>query len=106
LQRDFLWGGMADGFKFHLVSWTKVCTLIAEGGLGVQNLLVFNLALLGSGCGATMRERPNEGWLWILNMAVHGVSGVLMRSMSRMGWGSRKILGGSVENYLATLDLR
>jgi len=34
------------------------------------------------------------------------VSGVLMRSMSRMGWGSRKILGGSVENYLATLDLR
>jgi hypothetical protein len=22
LQRDFLWGGVGDEFKFHLVSWS------------------------------------------------------------------------------------
>jgi hypothetical protein len=35
-----------EEFKFHLVSWSKVCSLIFMGGLGVQNLLLFNCALL------------------------------------------------------------
>jgi hypothetical protein len=46
LRRNLLWGGIGEKFKFHLVSWSKVCTSIFEGGLGVQNLLVFNWALL------------------------------------------------------------
>jgi len=24
IQRDFLWGGLGDEFKNHLVSWSKV----------------------------------------------------------------------------------
>jgi hypothetical protein len=32
LQRDFLWGGVGDEFKFHLVNWSKVCTLKAAPG--------------------------------------------------------------------------
>jgi hypothetical protein len=51
LQRDFLWGGIGDEFKYHLVSWSKVCNLISESGLGIRNLVKFNLALLGK-------------WLW------------------------------------------
>jgi len=47
LQRDFLWGGLGEEFKFHLVNLSKVCSPISEGGLGVRNLLVFNRALLG-----------------------------------------------------------
>jgi hypothetical protein len=31
LQLDFLWGGIGEEFKFHLVSWSKVCTLISKG---------------------------------------------------------------------------
>jgi hypothetical protein len=31
-----------------------------------------------------MRERPYGGCLWILNMLLHGVGGVQMRSMGRM----------------------
>jgi hypothetical protein len=26
LQRDFLWGGLGDEFKFHLVHWSQICT--------------------------------------------------------------------------------
>jgi hypothetical protein len=47
LQRDFLWGGMGEEFKYHLVSWEKVCTPILNGGLGIRNLVLFNRALLG-----------------------------------------------------------
>jgi hypothetical protein len=51
LQRQFLWGGIGEEFKFHLVNWMKVCTPVKEGGLGIRNLIVFNRALLGK-------------WLW------------------------------------------
>jgi hypothetical protein len=51
LQRDFLWSGLGEEFKYHLVSWSKVCTPVLEGGLGTRNLLMFNCALLGK-------------WLW------------------------------------------
>jgi hypothetical protein len=51
IQRDFLWGGLGEEFKYHLVSWSKVCSPISEGGLGIRNLMVFNRALLGK-------------WLW------------------------------------------
>jgi hypothetical protein len=40
-----------EEFKFLLVSLSKVCTIIYEGGLGVWNLLSFNRTLLGK-------------WLW------------------------------------------
>jgi hypothetical protein len=48
----------------------------------------------GSGFGAMlMRERPYGWWLWILNTVASGVGGVLMRSMSRMGWSFEKYEG-------------
>jgi hypothetical protein len=51
LQRDFLWGGLNEQFKYHLVSWPKFCMQISEGGLGIRNLLRFNHTLLSK-------------WLW------------------------------------------
>jgi hypothetical protein len=36
LQRDFLWSGMGDSHKFHLLKWTKICEPIRSGGLGVK----------------------------------------------------------------------
>jgi hypothetical protein len=47
LQQDFLWGGIGEEFKNHLVTWAKVCSLASERGLGIKNLMVFNHALLG-----------------------------------------------------------
>jgi hypothetical protein len=52
IQRDFLWGGLGEESKIHLVRWSKVCSPISNGGLCIRNLLLFNHALLGKyGCG-------------------------------------------------------
>jgi hypothetical protein len=47
LQQDFLWDEIVKEFKCHLVSWSKVFSPISKGDLGVQNLRIFNCALLG-----------------------------------------------------------
>jgi len=47
LQREFLWSGMGDETKFHLVNWHRVCSPIKASGLGVHNIIKFNQTLLG-----------------------------------------------------------
>jgi hypothetical protein len=47
LQRKFLWSGMGDETKFHLVNWHRVCSPIKAGGLRVRNVIKFNQTLLG-----------------------------------------------------------
>ncbi|RVW83230.1 hypothetical protein CK203_039628 [Vitis vinifera] len=51
LQRDFLWLGVGEGKRDHLVRWDVVCKLKTIGGLGLGNISWRNLALLGK-------------WLW------------------------------------------
>ena len=47
LKRDFLWSGMREDLKLHLVGWDTVRTPIANGGLGIRKLTTINKALLG-----------------------------------------------------------
>ena len=51
LERDFLWSGIGDDRKIHLVNWSKVCRPVKNGGLGIRCLRRFNNALLAN-------------WLW------------------------------------------
>jgi hypothetical protein len=51
LQRDFLWGGIGDEAKFHLVNWNKICTPCIQ--VGWEFTIPSNLIELfwGNGCG-------------------------------------------------------
>ena len=46
LQRDFLWSGVGEGKRNHLVSWDVVCKSKAKGGLGFGKIVLRNVALL------------------------------------------------------------
>jgi hypothetical protein len=107
LQLDFLCGGLGVEFKFHLPSWTKVCSLIFEGGLGAQNLMMFNCALLGKWLWRYVHEKRLGGEMWwSSNFVVYGVGHVLMSLLGRMGWGYRRILGGVGGSFQVIPDLR
>ena len=58
----FFWeGGCEDIRKIAWVDWNIVCLSKEEGGLGVQRLREFNVALLGKWCWCILVDR--EG-LW------------------------------------------
>lgn len=106
LQRDFLWSGLGDGFKFHLVSWPNVCFSIG-GGLEVQNLILFDHGLLGKWLWCYMHEREflwrvvvdsKYGSLWSewCSNKVHGLYGVSCEN----------ILEGIGESFLFIVYLR
>jgi hypothetical protein len=73
IQCGFLWGGIGEEFKSHLVNWLKVCSPVQEGELGICNLKCFNHALLGK---------------WLLRYA--SKPGACWRRMVEAKYGSKK----------------
>ncbi|XP_058774304.1 uncharacterized mitochondrial protein AtMg00310-like [Vicia villosa] len=46
IQRNFLWGGCEIRKTVNWVSWDTICKTREEGGLGVKNVEIMNVALL------------------------------------------------------------
>jgi hypothetical protein len=83
LQREFLWSGMGDETKFHVVNWHRVCTPIKAGGLRVHNVINFNQALLGKWIWRFSQER-NALWRSVIEVKYASVRG---------GWCSLPVTG-------------
>jgi len=83
LQREFMWSGMGDETKFHLVNWHRVCTPIKAGGLGVRNVINFNQALLGKWIWRFSQKR-NALWKSLIEVKYGSVRG---------GWCSLPVMG-------------
>lgn len=47
IQRNFSWGGNYERKKIARVKWSEVCKPKKSGGLGIKELHLFNLSLLG-----------------------------------------------------------
>ena len=79
LQRDFLWGGIGEEKRFHLLQWDKVCLPLQNGGLAIKNIRLFNHAPLGKWiCHFGTEWNYFEGKSLRQSMDVLGVAGVLI----------------------------
>jgi len=88
IRKAFLWGGIEDEAKFHLVKWNRICTSLHSGGLGVHNFIQFNRALLGKWLWRYGRER---------DLRASRVLGVRKRCQVPLEWVCGNILGGGGE---------
>ncbi|RVW75344.1 hypothetical protein CK203_052921 [Vitis vinifera] len=88
LQMDFLWSGVGEGKRDHLVSWDVVCKPKAKGGLGFGKIALRNVTLLGK-------------WLWsqmVTLLSLEGYCTSLSRvfqvySVCSRRWGKNSVLG-------------
>ncbi|MCI15623.1 LINE-1 reverse transcriptase like, partial [Trifolium medium] len=100
IQRNFLWGGaLGEKAKIPWVSWKDVCRPKKEGGLGVKDLLLFNVSLLAKW---RWRLLVEDGSLWkkVLEAKYGGV-GKLTLSLNRgnkssLWWKDLVGLGGAL----------
>jgi hypothetical protein len=90
---------VVDDFKYHLVSWSMVCTPIPKGGLCLRNLRMFNQALLGKWLWRYEHEKEalwrsvvdakfgsvRAGWCSLDPPGTHGVG---LWKFIRKGWSS------------------
>jgi hypothetical protein len=83
LHKDFLWGGIGDEAKFHLVNWNRICTPLQAGGLGIHNFIQFDPALLGKWLWRYGREREAL-WRLVIEIKFESLKG---------GWYSKEVLG-------------
>ena len=63
-QRDFLWTGIGDDRKILLVNWSKICSPVKNGGLGIRCLRRFNSTLLAKWLWRYGLEKGHWGEVW------------------------------------------
>ena len=63
----FFWEGVGDSRKHHWVSWPQVCSPKDQGGLGVTNTRVLNIALMTKWIYRLFSNaEPNTLWLKLI----------------------------------------
>ncbi|KAM2004953.1 hypothetical protein FF1_000090 [Malus domestica] len=85
LMNGFLWEGVGEGKKFHLVKWGDVCKSKEDGGLGLGNLRFRNVALLAK-------------WLWRFPLEPNSLWHKVIRSkygLHANGWDANPPRRGS-----------
>lgn len=65
VQQGYLWGGNLENTKISWVSWDDICKPKKEGGLGIRDLGVFNIALVGKWIWRLLDEK-NRLWAKII----------------------------------------
>ena len=75
-QWNFLWDGIGDEPKFHLVKWVAVCAPLSLGGLGIRKVRFLNEALL-------------RKWLWRFGLEKYA----LWRQVIEVKYSCRWVVG-------------
>ncbi|CAJ2658352.1 unnamed protein product [Trifolium pratense] len=83
IQRNFLWGGGLEDKKLCWVKWDQVCRAKEQGGLGVKNLELFNIALLSKWKWRSINEK-NAIWADLLHFRYGCLPAILLSSEANL----------------------
>ena len=84
LQRDFRWGWGSERRKIVWASWEKVCESRDAEGLGVINIKLFNVALLGKWIWR-MGSSKDSLWKEVLESKYGGWRSLKVSNLNRFG---------------------
>lgn len=70
--RAFLWQGTYFSSKPGYAAWEKVCAAKKEGGLGIRNIQVWNIAALGKFVWEIARKQDTMWVRWVNAIYVKG----------------------------------
>ncbi|XP_062074820.1 uncharacterized protein LOC133778814 [Humulus lupulus] len=63
--RSFLWRGSAESYTPRYVAWEQLCRSKSEGGLGIRNSLLWNMAAIAKYVWAIASKQDNLWVRWI-----------------------------------------
>lgn len=90
IQRNFLWGGSDEVRKMAWVRWNKICLPKEFGGLGIRNMEIFNISLLGKWKWRLLSD--NESIWFVLMKKLYSVGSLLNCSQYSVWWEDLKSL--------------
>lgn len=84
IQRNFLWGGSDEVRKMAWVRWSRICLPKDQCGLGVRNMEIFNVSLLGKWKWWLLVDK-NSVWSEFMKY-LYGETGVLKQRQHSVWW--------------------
>ncbi|XP_074265867.1 uncharacterized protein LOC141588319 [Silene latifolia] len=98
--RNFLWTGDAEYHRVPLVAWQKVCCSKKEGGLGVKDARVWNIATVGKLVNWIYTKADRLWVLWVDHVYMKGTDWNSYQPPPDSNWNWRNIC--KVRTMLAT----
>lgn len=84
IQRRFLWGGSDEVGKMAWIRWARLCLPKESGGMGIRNMELFNVSLLGK-WKWRFQKSNRSGWASLLNI-LYGDRGLLSTKQTSTWW--------------------
>ncbi|KAL2894836.1 LINE-1 retrotransposable element ORF2 protein [Bienertia sinuspersici] len=84
--RAFLWHGTYASHKMSLVAWDEVCKPKQEGGLGIRNIHIWNLAAVGKHVWAIANKEDNLWVRWVHTIYIRDQSWAGYRPTQICSW--------------------
>jgi hypothetical protein len=80
-RSGFFWEGTSEKRKQHWVSWSEVCMPKEQGGLGITNTKIMNVALMVKWIWRLFSENPNSSlWHQIIRAKYPGAGNIFNSS--------------------------
>jgi hypothetical protein len=91
--RSYLWHGETDNGAPGNVNWEKVCRAKKEGGLGIRNLLCWNLAAVGKIAWHISTMQDSLWVKWVHEVYMKGGRWDLFNAPITLSWVVKKLCG-------------